>query len=220
MTEPLPRGTLRHEWPVALALAANVVLIAWTWPRLPAQVPVHWNLSGQVDRFGDRFEALLMLPLIFLFPLLISFAWQAGSGNAPVFRSLRLGLALLGLGFTTQYAFGWDIVRVVGVALGLVFVLLGNVMGKTRPSPWIGFRTPWTARSRRAWQAGQRRSGLFLFACGLLFAVAGLSLPRAALFPWLMPLGFVLVTFGGVGYLFYRSYLDFKADPDPRPITG
>lgn len=219
MNDPAARRSRFAEWPVLLALVANVALIAWTWPQLPERVPDHFTIQGQVDGYGDRFEALIMLPLIFLFPLLMTYAVQVGAGGSVrVFRAVRLGLALLGLGLTTQQAFGWDIARVLSAALGLFLLGLGNVMGTVQPSVWIGFQTPWTHRSRRAWIAGQRRSGSFFFSLGLLFVVAGLTLPDWLLFPWVMPYGFPLVVLGGTAWLFSLSYLDYKADPNPEPI--
>ncbi len=218
MNDPV---SLRKEWPTLLVLALNAALIAWTWNRIPASLPVHWNLQGEVDRYGGRFEALAMVPLILLAASLPTLIMQRFlSKNAELLRVVPLGLALLGLSFTAQYALHWPAERAVLVGLGLVFVLLGNVMGKAQPSRWVGFRTRWTSLSQRAWYKSQRRSGLFLVGFGALSLVAGLLVPAAWLFPWVMPLAFLLTLFGGVGWLIYLSYLDYKRDPHPEPVGG
>ncbi|AWN23895.1 hypothetical protein DKM44_12200 [Deinococcus irradiatisoli] len=209
----------RREWPTLLALAVNAGLILWSWPRLPAQVPVHWNLQGEVDRVGGRFEALALLPLILLAVSMLTLIVQRFQPrNGGVFSALRLGLALLGLCFTAQYLPGWNAARAALIGVGLLLTLLGNVMGKVQPSRWVGFRTPWTYRSKRAWHQSQRRSGVFLVVFGLLSVAAGLLTPATLLFPWIMPLGFLLGLFGGLGWLVYLSYRDYRRDPQPEPV--
>ncbi|AZI42021.1 DUF1648 domain-containing protein [Deinococcus psychrotolerans] len=223
MNELLPERAVStgKDWPTLLTLAANAGLIAWLWNRIPTTVAVHWNLQGEVDRYGGRFEALALVPLILL--AVIGVMWVAQRltpNNGAVMRVVRIGLALFGLTFTAQYALGWTPERAVLVGLGFFFVLLGNVMGKVQPSPWVGFRTRWTFLSKRAWHQSQRRSGVFLVCYGLLSLVVGLLIPGAWLFPWVMPLAFMLTLFGGLGWLTYLSYLDYRQDPDPEPIRS
>lgn len=45
------------------ALVTDVLLSAMLYPALPERVPVHWNFSGQVDRYGSKLELLLFGPL-------------------------------------------------------------------------------------------------------------------------------------------------------------
>ncbi len=40
------------------------VLAAWVWPSAPAQIPIHWNIAGQVDGYGSKFVGLLLMPII------------------------------------------------------------------------------------------------------------------------------------------------------------
>ena len=220
MNEHAP-APISKNWPILLVLAVNAVLIAWTWNRVPASLPLHWNLQGEIDRSGGRFEALALVPLILLaVSLLLSVAQRFLPGQADLMRVVRLGLGVLGLCITAQYALDWTPERAVLLGLGLVFVLIGNVMGKVQPSRWVGFRTPWTFLSKRAWHKSQRRSGLFLVCFGGLSLLVGLLVPGAWLFPWVMPLAFLLTLFGGIGWLTYLSYLDYRRDPHPEPVGG
>ena len=34
------------------------------WPNTPEQLPVRWNLVGQVDRYGGKLEGLFGLPYL------------------------------------------------------------------------------------------------------------------------------------------------------------
>lgn len=211
----------QREWQAFLMLVVTAGLMAWTWNRIPHLVPVHWNIHGEVDRYGGRFEALTVLPLIALgvtvFTLAVERLGQAR--NATAMRVIRLATALLALCFTAQHALGWEPLRAVLVGVGLQLTLMGNIMGKVQPSWWMGFRTPWTYLSKRAWYKSQRRSGLFLVAFGILSILLGLGVPTAWMIPWVMPLGF-LVGLGVVfGWLVFCSYIDYRHDPQPERVV-
>jgi len=48
------------------AIAAMFALALWAWPSMPAQVPIHWNIAGQIDRYGSKFAGLWLLPAVAL----------------------------------------------------------------------------------------------------------------------------------------------------------
>ena len=56
------------EVPLLVIVLLPFIYLAYIWPDLPDQVAVHWNLQGEIDRYGDKTE-LLLIP--FLLPLLI-----------------------------------------------------------------------------------------------------------------------------------------------------
>jgi uncharacterized membrane protein len=78
------------------------VVAGWSWSQLPHRLPVHWNLQGQVDRWGSKFEGLLLLPIIalglYLLMLLVPLV-DPGRGNcqnfAKAFNVIRVALVLL-----------------------------------------------------------------------------------------------------------------------------
>lgn len=45
-----------------ILLGTAVLLLAY-WRHIPAQVPMHFNAAGEIDRWGDR-STLLVLPVI------------------------------------------------------------------------------------------------------------------------------------------------------------
>jgi immunity protein, SdpI family len=52
----------RIEWPQWAVIAAMFAATAILWSSSPAQIPVHWNAYGAVDRYGGKVEGLLVLP--------------------------------------------------------------------------------------------------------------------------------------------------------------
>src|SRR3954462_731600 len=59
---------LDWRWEVPqLALILGMFLgSALAWNAVPDRVPVHWNLAGEVDRYGGKVEGLLLLPVLAL----------------------------------------------------------------------------------------------------------------------------------------------------------
>lgn len=209
------------EWPTILSFVLTGAIAALTYPRLPARVPVHWGLDGLPDRSGTRFEALFVLPLVLLGAAALLWLVQRFSlpdrGNAPVLGAARLGLGLLALLTTLARALDWETVRTLLIGAGLLLALLGNVLGRAQPSVFVGLRTPWVFRSRRAWFASQRRSAVWLTGLGVVLAAVGAAAPLGWLFPWVAPVGLLTAVLGVGAWLTYASYLDWKRDPSPEP---
>jgi uncharacterized membrane protein len=73
-------------------------------------------------------------------------------------------------------------------AIGVLFAVIGGVMGKVTRNFFAGIRTPWTLASEEVWNRTHRLGSKIFMAAGLV-AVA------AALFDlgWWVPLGALLV---------------------------
>ena len=56
----------RSEVVSLFLLVAMFVLAGVTWSMAPDEIPVHWGIGGDPDRYGSRFEGLLLTPLIAL----------------------------------------------------------------------------------------------------------------------------------------------------------
>jgi|SRR5690625_27769 len=61
-----------------------IVLLIVVWSKLPDQVPAHYNAAGEVDRWGSKWE-LMILPLMGLFTtmLVIGFELYPEMHNYP-----------------------------------------------------------------------------------------------------------------------------------------
>ncbi|MBC5636241.1 DUF1648 domain-containing protein [Ornithinibacillus sp. BX22] len=52
------------------AYIGSIILLVAIWPSLPDEVPAHYNAFGEVDRWGKKYE-LLILPIVGGFLLLM-----------------------------------------------------------------------------------------------------------------------------------------------------
>ncbi len=210
-----------------LALIVGMFVVAVvTWTHAPDQLPVHWNLRGEVDRYGGKVEALLLVPLISagLYALLLALpALDPGWANYKSFRNvyamIRLAiLVFLALiyGCIQLAVFGHDINMsvVIPLAVGSLFMLLGNLMGKIRPNWFVGVRTPWTLSSRRSWNKTHRLAGWCFVLLGALLIACGLTRSE-----WMVMTTMVAsVVF--VFWMILYSYLVWRSDPDRVSPAG
>ena len=215
------------ELPQWLIIIAMFVVAAVLWSSTPARVPVHWNASGQVNGYGGRFEGLLLLPLIavglYLLPLFIP-RIDPGKANYTQFASayvvVRFTVLVMMAGF---YAFSLlavrgvkiDITRAFVGVIAVMFIVLGNVLGKVRPNWFVGVRTPWTLSSKRSWVRTHRLAGRLFALTGLIFLILALVGIGPAIF-WILMAVLGVVTTILVAY----SYVEWRHDPEKLPPAG
>jgi uncharacterized membrane protein len=220
---PTDRRLELAQW---LILAGIVLVTLWAWPRVPDQVPVHWNAAGQIDRYGGKAEGLLLVPaLAFGFYALFLVLPRLDPGRASYARFGRaygiIRVAFLALMAVVQVvivaaALGSPVntSRIIIVAVGGLFALLGSVLGQIRPNWFVGIRTPWTLSSVRSWDATHRLGGRVFVAVGLAAALVGLARPEWGF--WALMLGMAV----GVTAIIVYSYRVWRADPDKVPPPG
>jgi uncharacterized membrane protein len=225
------KPTWRGELVQLLPIAAMLVVAALCWSHVPDQIPVHWNWEGKVDRYGGKFTGLVVLPLVTLglySLLLVLPLLDPGRANyrtfAGAFNAIRFTLTLfLSSIYTVSVlvALGYHVNMntVVGLGLGVLFIVLGNVMGKIRPNWFVGVRTPWTLSSKLSWTKTHRLAGWLFIVMGLL-AVAWAVLQTF----WMLCLMIGVDVSCGLVIAAY-SYLVYRKDParitpaDTKPVT-
>ena len=170
---------------ILMYLPLVVVLIALQY--LPEKIPAHYGFDGQVDRWGSKYEALL-LPITSLllgyFKLgMAKFASkQEKHGNNNEKIMLITGFLVLLLlnamnGYFIYTAFynienlsevPLDVSRLFSGFLGVFMIVLGNVMPKLRKNSMIGLRTTWSMKNDTAWKKSQRIGGISLIIGGIM----------------------------------------------------
>jgi immunity protein, SdpI family len=218
--------TWKRELPQLVVVAGLFMTAALSWSHAPDRIPVHWNVAGEVDRYGGKFEGLLLVPLMALgLYLLLLFLPRLDPGyvNYQKFAtpylvirwSLLVFLSVI-YGATLMSAFGRpvDIGAIVPCAVGLLFIVLGNFMGKIRPNWFVGVRTPWTLSSKLSWAKTHRLAGRLFVVMGLLFFVLAFVHKT-----WLVAT-LISVMVGCVVWMVVYSYLIWRNDPDRVPPAG
>lgn len=220
------RISWRTEWPFWLLLACMFALAAAIWGAAPDRIPVHWGFGGHADRWGGKFEGLLLLPIVGLglyVLLLLIPRIDPGRANYESFASAYLTLRLLVLIVTAAFqvitvlaALGRhvDMAAAVPLVVGGLLVVIGNLLGKVRPNWFVGIRTPWTLSSKESWARTHHAGGWLFIVFGLL--LMAFALIRSA---WFLAVVGAVIAGGLLGLVAY-SYVVWKNDPDKVPPAG
>jgi len=214
---------MKRSWRIELVqllpIAAMFLVAALCWSHASDRIPVHWNWRGEVDRYGGKFEGLLLLPLVSValyLLLLVLPLFDPGKANyrtfAGAYNLIRLTItlflsAIYAVGVLVSLGYHVDMNTVIGLALGVLFIVLGNVMGKIRPNWFVGVRTPWTLSSKLSWTKTHRLGGWLFIVMGLL-AVAWAILQNA----WMLGVMIAVDIACGISLVVY-SYLVYRKDP-------
>ena len=209
----------------ALLLTVMFSAATYAWIELPpdARIPVHWNAQGEVDGYGGKFEALLMMPIVAI-ALVVLMAFlptidprkQNLEKSRTAYLAAWIGTMVLLTGvhlLTVHAALGGTepVAKYVFVLVGVLLAVIGNYLAKTRSNWFVGLRTPWTLSSEHAWAVGNRYAGWGLLISGLLIIFAGLFVDMSIA----VALS-IAGPFGSAILATVASYYAWKNDPDAR----
>lgn len=194
-----------------LSLLPAILVLACS-PFLPERVPIHWNLDGTVN-YGPVWILWLLAALSPALALLFQFLpridprrknYEKFQGRYDTFGAAIPLLLLILMAITLSETFHpgrINVGRVVGLLIGVLFLFLGNMMGKVKSNYFVGCRTPWALADPDVWNKTQRLSGYVFFFSGLA-AVPLSLLAREAVFFW----AFFTLLFGGILLTFGMSW--------------
>jgi uncharacterized membrane protein len=168
---------------MVVALAAVSLAVA---NHLPGDVrlPTHWDIDGRPNGFSGKWTALLMpagmtaiLSLLFWFLPALEPRGRNLMRSAGLYLWTWVGLLLMMASIELVVVGGalrWSLPvdHIMTGALGLMFVLIGNQLGKSRRMYMVGIRTPWTLASEEVWIKTHRLGGKLMVAGGLLLFVS------------------------------------------------
>ncbi len=220
-----PANIRKMVWVNLGVVALMFLLAAYAWVQLPpgSQVPVHWNAAGEVDRYGGKVEGLLLIPAVTLglaglfaaVPRIdpkgdnILRSWEAyrvvWATMLGVMLFVQAGIVATVLGVPLQIG------SLIPAGVGVLFILIGNYMGKIRPNYMFGVRTPWTLASDLSWNKTHRLTGWLFVLLGFFMIVASL-LGLGEIWVWGLLAGIVVVLVTVAVY----SYVVWKDDPARR----
>lgn len=176
---------IQHLTSLVLVALAFVLTLAF-YGQLPESVPTHWNARGEANGFTPKPWGPFVLPLVMtavyairaLVPRVSPRGYDVETFRG-VFETLLvaiLAFLLLVHVLTLLTGAGMDVpmARAIYAGLGLLFVVMGNVMGKVRKNFFVGIRTPWTLANDEVWLLTHRLAGKLFVGSGIVLFVAGL----------------------------------------------
>ena len=153
------------------------------WDKLPDQIPIHWNMAGEIDGWTNKQFAVFglcgILAALHILCSLITFADPKNKGHNEKKAWIALWItpiiSILCGCMTYGAALGYEIrvEQILPIFMGGLFTFTGNVMPKFKQNSTIGIKIPWTLHDEENWTATHRFTGPIWMVCGLVIMVSG-----------------------------------------------
>ncbi len=203
----------------AIIIGIMVAVSAWAWFQVPAgtQVPIHWNAAGQPDNYGNKVVGIFLMPLVavgivllfslirYVDPLRANIARSGQALRATLVGTLLFMLALHVATMLNIAGYDFNVGYVAAPAVGLLFIILGNYMGKIRRNYMFGVRTPWTLASELSWNKTHRFAGKLFVATGAVIVLVTLWNPAWAFYALMGGVGVTLVLTMAYSYWVWKN---------------
>lgn len=163
---------------------------------MPDRVPMHYDMAGNIDRYGSKFESfifpvIIILMTAFLMRMVSGFTKKAETSdtdkeraearsNANVMEKITLALTAMegviqcsilfkaaaqshaGLSFLDI-----DAMKLSCLLCGIIFIVGGNYLPKTKRNGLLGLRVSWTAYNDTTWNKSNRYAAICLMLAGV-----------------------------------------------------
>jgi uncharacterized membrane protein len=217
MSNPL-KLTIKSEVFSLLLVVISIAASFYFYAHFPDRVITHWDFAGQPNGWSNRTFAAFFFPgLLLAIYLVLAFIprldprkerYAEFAKTYDIFRNFILLVltivyfvaSLVNIGFNLNVG-SW-----VSFVIGLLFIILGNYLGKLKRNWFVGIRTPWTMSSETVWNKTHRFGGKAFILAGLLMILTGFA-PLA----WRLPLfvaAIIILLVGTIGY----SYLAYRQE--------
>jgi len=189
--------------------------VLWVYPTLPAEIPTHWNMAGNIDAYSSKGMIILLAVLPVALYLLMVFLPKIDPKRksydlhkkayevTKIFISILLSV-LVWITILVAKGVELDVGLIVSFMTGILFITLGNYMGQIRHNYFFGIRTPWTLANESVWKKTHRIGGYTFMAMGVCLILVNLL--RNYMPSWIM-LAIILL---GAGVPVVYSYFAYK----------
>jgi uncharacterized membrane protein len=203
----------RAFWSVWIAVFCMSLVGYFLYPMLPAQVPSHWNMYGEVDAWQSPLQSVLFVPILTIVLGFVLLGMSRLDMRPSIQRAMAMtiivmmafffvlhtAILLIGAGFTLSLP------RIIIATIGLLFGALGQIMRGVEPNGFIGIRVYWTLANPVVWHESHQVAANAMALAAVVLVVLAL-LPISAL--WLF-VGLLVVVLLAVVWPMIYAYRRF-----------
>ncbi len=190
-------------WAISLF---SFIITAAAVQFMPDSVPMHYDIAGKIDRWGSKYENFIFPVLILLMSLfwhlfILHFEKRAESASADkehaealsnvkvmkitgvsmaamftVMQSLILYGSYVEANTGAAYA-SIDIGKAACILSGVILIVLGNFMPKTKKNRVVGVRVSWSLHNDTTWMKSNRFGGAAMITAGLMTIITTIFTP-------------------------------------------
>ena len=211
---------LRNNAQIISSTIVCLVPIALTlilYKKLPEQVPIHFDINGNPDNYASKAVAGFLFPCLLAgFNLFVHFMMNADPKKQNANQIIRLVgfwtfpvVSLITVPVTLFKGLDYNVpvVPICTALVGLLFLIIGNYLPKSRQSYTVGIRLPWTLDNEENWNKTHRFGG-FVWVLGGLVVIVNAFIGSYSIMFAIIALVVILPI--GYSYLLYRKQVKEK----------
>lgn len=164
---------------------------------LPDRIPAHYNGSGDIDRWGSKYETFIvplysMAMLLFFKGIIygmqhtkvdekkkaenitnVKVTYYLAVGTQMLTILLNVIFILMSFSNTSDSAksVDFDICAIETFVLGIFMIFIGNYLPKCKRNSIIGIRTYWSKKSDDIWRKTQQIGGINYIIVGIIIII-------------------------------------------------
>ena len=199
-----------------LPLLASLIALQF----LPNVIPAHYNIHNEVDRWGSKYE-ILILPVLTIgfgiFSLVMGKLAQKqepqGNNNEKsslfisncvllIFNMLSGFMIYSSLHQLEKLEFAqFTFIQIAFIIMGIFMIVISNILPKVKRNSILGFRTKQTTKNDEIWKKCQRFSGLTGVIVGIVIVIISFLFDNTTLI-----ITVLIITFTKLGIDIAYSY--------------
>lgn len=177
----------KSTWITSLLCLLPMIFSAVVYTSLPDKIAIHWNVAGVADNYAHKAIAAFGMPIVFLIiNLLLSKMCLMGDpkgesqlrakAGEQILTWLAPALSVILVPVMLFIAMGADIPidMVASLLVGLLLIVIGNYLPKSRKNNFMGIKLPWTLNDTDNWNKTHRLAGYLYIVCGALLIISNL----------------------------------------------
>lgn len=174
-------------WATSIVILLPMLFGMIFWNKLPDQIATNWGMNGRANDWHNRSFVVFGIPLfvlaVHLFCAVFTMRDPKNEEQSEKVMGMLLWItpiiSLITCGIIYAVAFGQDVTvnLVIWLALGVMFVIIGNYLPKCKRNSTIGIRVKWALESEENWNATHRIGGK-IWVIGGLVMIVGTFLPQ------------------------------------------
>ena len=158
-----------------------IILSLIMYDKMPDRMPIHWDIKGNPDNYGTKAFATIGLPLIMAgLNLITHFALNSDpkrANSSVVLKAIGkltipfLTVTLVPITIFAGLGYDLPIEKIVPAFVGILFIIIGNYLPKSKHNYTVGIKLPWTLNNETNWNKTHRLAGYLWIVGGVMMFV-------------------------------------------------
>jgi len=150
------------------------------YEQLPEQMGMQWDFEGNVNWYAPRAVAVFAVPVVLAIIHLASIFIRRNDpkheNTSTIMQSIKDWIIPIVSIFASVYSLlsntGTSITRTIPLTVvGVILIMIGNYVPKSRQNYTIGIRIPWTLSNVDNWNKTHRMAGYLFVLGGVVFII-------------------------------------------------